>query len=119
MGLIIILQFPGTVVNGVNPLSSPIVASDYEAHFNSSEILGDTSWNPLGDVWTAYNYIQSTFRYLIDGFPTMLDWIRDSYITDPSGVTVFNVFAWVLRGIYALLMITFFIEFISGRIFSD
>lgn len=121
VGLIISLSLPGTAY--VNP-TNPTNASEYEKHFNASEIeqWGSTPFSgiPLiGDIFAGFQFFVRNIGFLFDGFPTLLTWLKDSYITDSSGALAFDVIANTLRAIYALLIATFLIEFISGRYISD
>jgi hypothetical protein len=128
VGLIIVLQFPGT--GYVSAAGTGVNASEYEAHFNSTDITGDAS-NPgwgatpfsgipvIGDIFGGWNFLIQDIGYLIDGFPTLLTYIRNTYITDADGLFAFDVIANLLRCVYALLISLFLIEFISGRVFSD
>lgn len=123
IGLVIQLGFGGVGV--VTPLDPSVNASEYEQQFNASEIEAGWSSTPfsgiplIGDIFAAFNFMWQNMKYLIDGFPILLEWIRDSFITDPMGRTTFDVIAGVLRAIYGLLMIWFVIEFIGGRTTTD
>lgn len=123
VGLVIILAFPGTEY--VSPSGTGVNATDYEAHFNSSEIIRGWGATPfsgipvIGDIFSGFNFLVQDFGYLIDGLPTLLTYLRNTYITDSTGMTVFDIIANTLRAVYALLMCVFLIEFFSGRIFSD
>ena len=123
IGLVMGLALPGTAY-----VASPTTgtnATEYEQHFNSSQIA--TSWSAtpfsgipiIGDIFAGFGYIYQNIQYLIDGLPKLLDYINTSYITDANGQTAFLVVANALRAIYALLITVFLIEFISGRILTD
>ena len=123
IGLCITLSFPGVeYASGVNPGTS---AEEYEQHFNATETAQGWSATPfsgipvIGDIFGGFNFLWQNIGYLIDGFPVLLTYISDSYITDPSGQIAFAIIANVLRAVYALLITLFLIEFISGRIFTD
>jgi hypothetical protein len=122
MGMIIALNVPGTEwVQATNPSN----ASDYEGHFNATEIAegwGSTPFSGIpivGDIFSGFSFLFRNIRYLIDGFPMLLTWISDSYIIDASAKTAFAIITNVLRAIYAILMSVFFIEYISGRYLTD
>lgn len=123
VGIGIQLSWPGTAY--ANPLSPDINASEYEAHFNSTEIAGWGDSSPfsgiplIGDIYAGFNYLWNNIKYLVDGFPTLLTWVSESYITDPAGQFAFGVIANALRAVYAFLIAVFLIEFISGRNPSD
>ncbi len=123
IGLIAALQLPG--VDYVNPANnSASDASQYEEHFNSTDIMG---WQPtpfsgipiIGDIFAGFQFLIGNIRYLVDGFPSLLTYLKDSYITDASGRLAFDIIANVLRAVFALLISVFLIEFISGRLFHD
>lgn len=123
VGAVVLLNVPATEY--VNPVSPDLDASDYESHFNATDIAESWSATPfsgvpiVGDIFGGFNFLWQMIGYLIDGFPTLLNWICDSYITSTAGQTAFWVIANVLRAIEAVLVCTFIIEFISGRVFSD
>jgi hypothetical protein len=124
VGLVIVLQFPGTAyVSATAPDS--VNGTDYESHFNATEIAEGWSATPfsgipvIGDIFGGFNFLWQTFGYLIDGFPTLLTWIGDSFLADSAGQTAFFIIANVIRGVQALLVTLFIIEFISGRVFTD
>ena len=124
VGLVIELQLPGTAY--ANPTwQGSVNATEYETHFNATEIAGD--WDPspfsgipiVGDIFAGFDFLWRVFGYLIDGFPTLLTWIGNSFISDATGRLAFFVITNAIRGVQALLMTLFIIEFISGRVFTD
>ena len=123
VGLVIVLAVPGAVY--ANPAALDVNAIDYEQHFNATDVAESWSATPfsgipvIGDIFGGFNFLWQNIGYLIDGFPVLLTYISDSYITDPSGQIAFAIIANVLRAVYALLITLFLIEFISGRIFTD
>jgi len=123
VGLVIVLGFPGTEY--VNPSGTGANATEYEQHFNSTQISTGWSATPfsgipmIGDIFAGFNFLIQDIGYLIDGFPTLLTFIRNTYITYPSGQLTFDIIANALRAVYALLISLFLIEFISGRVFTD
>jgi hypothetical protein len=116
-GLIIALQLPA--VGWVNPTVPTVNTTDYESQFNATEIAKGWQANPLqdflGDVFSMFNFLWVTISYMLDGFPQMLFWMRDSYLTDISGITAFDILANALRALYAIMFAWFVIDFISGR----
>ena len=123
VGLVVVLQVPGTAY--ANPATTGVNATEYEGHFNATEVAQSWSATPfsgipiIGDIFGGFNFLITTLGYLIDGFPVLLTWIKDSYITDVTAQIAFDIIANVLRAVYALLATIFIIEFISGRIFTD
>lgn len=124
VGLVIVLQLPGTAYSNPSGIGS-VNGTEYESHFNATETAKSWSATPfsgipvIGDIFGGFNFLWQAIGYLIDGFPTLLTWIGDSLIVDPAGQLAFAVIANVLRGVEALLVTLFLIEFISGRIFTD
>lgn len=123
IGLAITLNLPGTTnvraaYNGVN-------ATEYEEHFNSTEIATGWQGSPfsgipmIGDIFAGFNFLWQNIKYLVDGFPALLTYIDNSFITTTEGHVAFLVIVNVLRAIYALLVVMFLIEFISGRSPTD
>jgi len=123
VGLVVVLNVPGSVY--ANPASAGVNATEYEGHFNATDVAESWSATPfsgipvIGDIFGGFNFMFTAIGYLIDGFPVLLTWIKDSYITDYAAQVTFDVIANVLRAVYALLTTIFIIEFISGRVFSD
>lgn len=116
-GLVIALQLPGTAY--VNPATPTIDTTDYESHFNATATAKGWRPNPLtdflGDVFSMFQLAFQNIKYLLDGFPQFLYWIRDSYITDPQGLTAFDLIANVFRAVYAVMAFWFVADYISGR----
>ena len=117
------MSVPGTAyVSGMNPGTN---ATEYEGHFNATETAESWSSTPfsgiplIGDIFAGFNLLWQNIHYLVDGFPLLLTYISDSYITSYEGQVAFMVIANVLRAVYALLITFFIIEFISGRVFTD
>lgn len=123
VGIVMSLALPGTAY--VAATNTGVNGTEYEQHFNSTKIASGWSGTPfsgipvIGDIFAGFSYLYQNLQYIIDGLPKFLLWIEDSFITDASGQTAFEVVANALRAVYALLITMFFIEFISGRIFSD
>jgi len=118
-GLCISLSVPGSeYVQASLPGGN---ASDYESHFNSTDIVD--SWQDniirsipiLGDIFSGVAFLFRNIQYLIDGFPTFLNWISDTYLVDAGSKTAFAVISNALRAMYVILMAVFAIEFLSGR----
>lgn len=100
-------------------------SEDAAGQFNYTDIEQGWSSTPfngvpiIGDIFSGFQFFIQNMQFLIDGFPMLLTWIADSYITDASAYSAFTVITWALRALYGLLISTFLIEFISGRVFSD
>jgi len=123
IGMILSLRLAGTeYVMATTPSSN---ATDYEGHFNATEIADRWRATPLsgipiiGDIFSAFNFLFQNIQYLLDGFPMFLNWIGDTYLTDPSARLAFSYIVNALRGVYAVLMAIFAIEYVGGRYFTD
>jgi hypothetical protein len=122
VGLAIDLSLAGTEY--VTPTGGSN-SSDYEGTFNATDIGGSWKASPfsgipvIGDIFSAFQFLFTHVQMLIDGFPTFLGWISDTYIVDASGRVAFAVIANALRAVYAVLMAFWFIEYIGGRYFTD
>lgn len=119
-GMVIALGLPGT---DYVQATSPSNVSEYEGHFNATEIAegwgaSDIGIPVVGDIFSGFQFLFLNIQYLIDGFPLFLTWISDTYIIDATAKTSFAVITNVLRAIYAILMSMLLIEFISGRYFT-
>ena len=123
IGLVIQLNLAGTDI--VSPAQGIANATEYEQHFNATQIADNWQGTPfsgiplIGDIFAAFNFLWQNIKYLVDGFPILLEWIQDSFITDAAAAWTFSVIANVLRAIYGLLITMFLIEFIGGRFVSD
>lgn len=122
-GIVIQLNAPGTVYikaeyEGISP-------EEYEAHFNSTDIATSWSGTPfsgipmIGDIFGGFNFLWQNIKYLVDGFPALLNYFDATFITSSEGHAAFFIITNSLRAVYALLISVFLIEFISGRIWSD
>jgi len=122
IGLLIGLNVAGTT--DISP-TAPSDSADYEEHYNATATVSDWKENIitgipiLGDIFSGLNFLWQNINYLLDGFPMFLNWLSDSYVTDPSAKTAFNLVCGALRALYAILMSIFALEFLSGRIMSD
>jgi hypothetical protein len=123
IGLVVALGLPSTEY--VNPIVGDATnATLYEENFNQTAIegWGSTPFSGIpiiGDIFAGFQFFISNVGYLFDGFPQLLTWLADTYITDAGGMLAFAIIANALRAIYALLICTFLIEFISGRYISE
>lgn len=122
IGIVVGVQIPGTAF--FSP-STPLDPTAAEAQFNPDEIMewGSTPFSgiPLiGDIFAGFQFLIRNFRFLIDGFPMLMEWMADSFgVTGTEAEAPFLVIIWSLRAIMAALVSIFLIEFISGRVFSD
>lgn len=123
VGMIIGLGLPGTEY--VQPAKPSVSAEEYEEHFNATETASGWQASPysgipiIGDIFSGFQFLFINCRYLIDGFPMVLGWISDTYVLNAETQTALNYIIWALRGMYAVMMSLFVIEFISGRIMTD
>lgn len=125
VGVCVALAVPGTAY--VSPLVAGNIsdAEAYEQQFNATSIGEGWQMRPysgipmIGDIFSAFYFFFANFRFLIDGFPYLLDWISDSLIVNAEAKTAFTIMANLLRAVYAILMATFLIEFIGGRQMTD
>lgn len=123
IGVIIALQVPATEY--VSPVSPTVNSTEYESHFNATEVAEGWKATPfsgvpvIGDVFAGFNFFWQMMGYMADGLPTLLDWICYSFITDANGQIAFWILANAIRAIQAALVVTFLIEFFSGRVITD
>jgi len=103
---------------------SPVPPTDneeYPSHFNATEVTGQWQATPysgiptVGDIFSAFQLMWRCFQYLIVGFPLVLSWLGDSFITDAATRSAYNVVVAVLVGFEAVLATLSLLEFISGR----
>jgi hypothetical protein len=123
IGVAITLNLPGT--NYVRAAYDGVNATEYEEHFNSTEIATGWQGSPfsgipmIGDIFAGFNFLWQNIVYLVDGFPALLTYIDNSFVTTVEGHVAFLVVINALRAVYAALIALFLIEFISGRVFTD
>ena len=119
IGMVVALALPGTAF--FSPIEAGGNTTQYEEKFNSTKTAESWSATPfsgvpiIGDVFSGFYLIFTNWQFLIDGFPYLLTWISDSYITNNASETAFDVIANVLRAVYAILMATFLYYIITGR----
>ena len=121
-GMVIELSLAGTeYVQATTPSN----ASDYESHFNASDVAKGWGASPysgipiIGDIFSAFQMLWRIFEYVIAGFPLFLIWVGDSFIIDASARLAFNIISGVLVAMQAVLTTVFFLEFIWGREMTD
>lgn len=118
IGVAVALAVPGTEY--VAPVTD-LNITEYEEHFNATELADLWKQNPfsgiplIGDIYFGFNALWQNIQYLVDGFPMLLTYIANTYITDGEARDSFLIITWVLRAVYAMLIIWSLIEFISGR----
>ena len=118
--LVLSLSLPGS--DYMSHGSTDVSAQQFEQQFNPDEIAGGWTASPsylVGDVVSAFMFFFQRFHLLIDGFPSLLDWMSHTFIADAAGQAAFNTISLTLRAVFYVLMATMLIEFIGGRIFTD
>lgn len=119
-GLVIQLNMPGTLYVRA-AYAGYTNATEYEEHFNATAVVDNWKSGPfsgipmIGDIFAGAFFLWQNIEYLIDGFPAMLIFIDTSYITSSEGHATFFIITSALRAVYALMMVMFIIELISGR----
>jgi len=123
IGLVFAFNVAGTEYVGSS--TSPTNASQYESHFNATNIAESWGATPfsgipvIGDIFAGFQFFFSNIQFLIDGFPMFLTWIGDTFVADATAQAGFSILAMVLRAIEAILISVLLIEFISGRYLTD
>jgi len=122
VGLVLTLGLAGTEYVMAE---APNNQSGYSGHFNATEVADRWGSTPvsgipvIGDIFSAFSFLFQNLQYLIDGFPQFMNWVGDTYLTDPSARLAFSYIANALRALYAVLMAVFAIEYVGGRYFTD
>jgi hypothetical protein len=98
--------------------------TEYEERFNATQI--GEQWQPnnygipiIGDIFGGFFLFLNIVKFIIAGFPLMLTWIGDTYITDYAARLAFNAIAVILIALTGFSLSTLLIEFISGRYMND
>jgi hypothetical protein len=109
------------IIPGLNysrPLNASGTIEDYEERLNATDVMADwrgegaTNLPIIGDLFSGVTQFWDRFKFLVDGIPSLLDWFG-SFL--PVSATGFNIVAWAVRAITAIMVTIFVIEFISGR----
>lgn len=110
--------FPG--VQYSHGLNATANLTQTEQQFNSTDIVEGWSATPFsgipifGDIFFVVIDFARKVRFLVDGFPMMLDWVS-SFIPASGGQVAFNWISNTLRMIFAVMAGTLIFEMISGR----
>ena len=117
-GLVVELGAPGT------DYASPVIpenATDYEGHYNATEIAQDWSSRPLanvpilGDIYYGFQTFFRLISYVFVGFPTFLYSLGDNFITDEAGLNAYHAIAGVIGALFFVVMSFYIVWYISGR----
>jgi len=121
-GMVMALALPGTGYFGSGRLSTTgSTHEEYEEQFNATKVTKSWSATPfsgipiVGDVFSGFYLLAVNWQFLIDGFPMLLTWISEAYLTTSEARAAFTIIANVLRALFAILMATFLIYLITGR----
>lgn len=114
----------GAVPLGDVQATNPGNSSDYESHFNATEVAKKWTWTDygvpiLGDIFSAFDIVFRTIEYVIAGFPLFLMWIGETFIVDATALLAYNIVVGTLSALFYILMFFYAIEFISGRYHSQ
>ena len=115
------LSLPGTSQVSVwqSPLGSN--ATDYPSQFNATEMAEGWTFPPtigipvVGDIWSGFGFLTRLITYVLVGFPLFLTWLGDSFIVGGEALAAWNIIKTVILALFSVVMVTFFIWFISGR----
>jgi hypothetical protein len=123
MTMVMALGLPGTSFLATGTTGT-IDVTTYQQQLTKIEGWGGNG-NPLqgipviGDIFGGFMFLTQNIQFLIAGLPTFLTYISNTYITDPTAQLSFQVIAVAITAIYLFLIGMFFVEFISGRVFTD
>ena len=120
-GLTMELALPGT--SQVSTIGSPLGsnATDYPEQFNATEVAEGWDFPPtiglpvVGDIWSGFGFLTRMISYVLVGFPLFLTWLGDSFLVGAETVAAWNILKTVILALFSVVMVTFFIWFISGR----
>lgn len=117
-GLVCELHAPGTEY--VYP-SNPESTTDYEGHYNASEIAEGWTSRPfsgiplIGDIFYGFQTFFRLVSYVFVGFPTFLYTFGDYFITDPAGLGAYHLIVGSITAMFFVVMAFYVVWFISGR----
>ena len=121
-GLAFELGLPGTEYSQGQ---TPISAQEYQETFNATEVGKGWASNPflgipvIGDIFGGFQFLYKHIHFFIDGFGMFLNFVGDTFLVDSAGRAAFMLIADGFRALWAFLLVFLFIEFISGRYFSE
>ena len=120
--VVVQLGVPGT--GYTQPSNSTGTATQYEQRFNATEMGGN--WQAtnygipiIGDIFGAFYFFFNCIKFLLAGFPIMLWWIGDNFITDPAGRIAYGILITPIIALFAVMMGMYIIEFIGGRYLNE
>lgn len=124
--MVVAIQMPGTTYSGGLYIGTGANATQYETEYNATNMM--SNWAapispsygiPLyGDIYGMVIMFFNMVKGVVDGFPTLLTQSINA-IPDASARASANQLVWVIRGVYAFIIVAFFVQFISGRKISE
>lgn len=123
-GIVIGLNL-GNVNAVMQPTKTYIDPLDLEEQFNATAQAESWSSTPftgipiIGDIFAGFDFLIRNIAFLLGGFPYLLEWFADSFIVDPTAHASFSLISNALRGLFAVIMSWFVVEFISGRVIVE
>lgn len=108
----------------VQQLNATGTTDDYTERFNATYIIRE--WNPpaidipiVGDIVGALAFMFDQIQFIIIGFPIFLWDLGAVYITDSTGLAVWQAISGTIAAVFAIYMSWFIIQLITGRITNE
>jgi len=105
-------------------LNATGTTEQYAERFNATTIM--VIWKPptinipiIGDVFGGLMFFFTQILFIIAGFPIWIVSLGQAYITDATGLLVWNVIAGTISAIFGIYMSWFIIQLITGRVLND
>lgn len=115
---------PGAGPSGVQQLNATGTTEQFEERFNATYII--RQWEPptvsipiVGDVFGGLMFLWDQITFIVAGFPIFLWDLGAVYITDATGLFVWQVISGTLAVIFSIYMSWFVIQLITGRVINE
>jgi len=121
-GLMYTLNVPGTAYSNILPGVGN--ATDYSTRFNASEFMESTQpevssvLTYVGHIWSGLQLVWNAIRFVVMGFPTMLEQIGGQ-IQDPAASVAFTKISHVLYAIFSFVFFFWLFQLLTGREVED
>ena len=111
-------------VGNTQQLNATGTRDDYEDRFNATNII--RTWEPptinipiVGDVFGALMFFFDQITFIVAGFPIFLWDLGAVYITDATGLLVWQAISGTIAAVFVIYMSWFIIQLISGRVMNE
>jgi len=121
-GLMYTLGVPGTAYSNILPGTGSV--EEYAERFNATEFMEGTQpevsslLTYTGHIWSGLQLLWNGIRFVLLGFPTMLQQIG-AQIPDPTASAAFTNISYVLYAVFSLVIFFWLFQLLTGREVED